>query len=51
MVDDAIQLINRLGEIKREYMEGAIYIAHNENHASIVPTTMSRAIMTYFMFI
>ncbi|MBO0589344.1 alpha/beta hydrolase-fold protein [Sporosarcina sp. E16_8] len=44
MVDDAKQLFERLEEAQQESLECAFYCAPDENHASVVPTIMSRAI-------
>ncbi|MDI2588361.1 alpha/beta hydrolase-fold protein [Psychrobacillus sp. NEAU-3TGS] len=43
MVDDAKQLYAKMSEHKTEQLEVELYIAEDENHASVVPTIMSRA--------
>lgn len=44
MVDDANQLYAQLNERYQEYVDCAFYLAPEENHASVVPTVMSRSI-------
>lgn len=44
MVDDAKRLVERLEEAQSENLDCTFYCAPEENHASVVPTTMSRAI-------
>ncbi|MBK3495866.1 alpha/beta hydrolase [Viridibacillus sp. YIM B01967] len=44
MVDDAIQVVNKLKEDQQAHVECEFYCAPEENHASVVPTVMSRVI-------
>lgn len=44
MVDDAKQVFSRLSADQQKYVECEFYCAPEENHASVVPTVMSRAI-------
>ena len=43
MVDDANQLFSMLSTCQTEELAAELYIAPDENHASVVPTIMSRA--------
>lgn len=43
MVDDAAILFSKLNEYALPNLEVKHYVAPNENHASVVPTIMSRA--------
>ncbi|WP_102272039.1 alpha/beta hydrolase [Cytobacillus massiliigabonensis] len=44
MVDDARKLLEQLRATQRLFVDCDLYVAHEENHASVVPTVMSRAI-------
>lgn len=43
MVDDAKHLFSLMNEHEREQLEVELFVAQDENHASVVPTIMSRA--------
>ncbi|MED3575087.1 alpha/beta hydrolase [Cytobacillus praedii] len=44
MVDDAQKLLEQLKESHHLFVDSDLYVAPEENHASVVPTVMSRAI-------
>lgn len=44
MADDAKKLLNQLKETQHLFVDCELYVAPEENHASVVPAVMSRAI-------